>query len=167
MEEQAQHEYWKDWFSRNGSRLLLYARQLTHSAADAEDVLQEAFVRFWKHQRHLPGEPAALVFASIRRVAVDRARHERRRERREAEALTPQDDVWFQCPYEVPEQAASVQVALGLLPLEQREVLVLKVWGELTFEQIGAQMGISPNTAASRYRQAMTALRRNLLASIP
>lgn len=37
------------------------ARQRTCSLADAEDVLQEAFVRYWRRQRELPGEPMALL----------------------------------------------------------------------------------------------------------
>jgi RNA polymerase sigma-70 factor (ECF subfamily) len=41
-------------------------------------------------------------------------------------------------------------------------VLVLKIWGELTFAHIATQLGISPNTAASRYRYALTALRHEL-----
>jgi RNA polymerase sigma-70 factor (ECF subfamily) len=39
---------------------------------------------------------------------------------------------------------------------------VLKIWGELTFEQIAGQLAISPNTAASRCRYALAALRRDL-----
>ena len=48
------------------------------------------------------------------------------------------------------------------IPSEQREVLVLKIWGELTFGQIGAELQLSPNTAASRYRYALAALRQEL-----
>jgi RNA polymerase sigma-70 factor (ECF subfamily) len=56
------------------------------------------------------------------------------------------------------ELAASVETALGALPEEQREVLVMKIWGELTFSQIGQALAISPNTAASRYRYAIERL---------
>ena len=52
--------------------------------------------------------------------------------------------------------------ALARLPVLQREVLVLKIWQELTFDQIGAALGIPPNTAASRYRYALIALRKQL-----
>jgi RNA polymerase sigma-70 factor (ECF subfamily) len=41
-------------------------------------------------------------------------------------------------------------------------VLALKIWGGLTFAQIAAQLGIPPYTAASRYRYALAALRRDL-----
>src|SRR5437764_841845 len=62
---------------------LLCARQWTRSLADAEDVVQEAFVRFWRHQRNLPGEPMALLVTSVRRAALDLARRDDRRSARE------------------------------------------------------------------------------------
>ena len=63
------------------------------------------------------------------------------------------------------ERAHAIEIALGCLPAEQREVLVLKIWGELTFEEIARQLGVPPNTAASRYRYALAALRRELIAA--
>ncbi len=48
---------------------------------------------------------------------------------------------------------------LTRLPPEQREVIVLKIWHELTFELIGEMLGISPNTASGRYRYGMKKLR--------
>ena len=62
------------------------------------------------------------------------------------------------------EQRALV-AALDLLPAEQREVLTLKIWNELTFAEIASALGISQNTAASRYRYALAALKKNLPAS--
>ena len=82
-ESNHEHGTWKDWIEAHGPRLLLCARQWTRSLADAEDVLQEAFVRYWKHQRHLPGDPQALLVTSIRRAALDLARREDRRTARE------------------------------------------------------------------------------------
>ena len=52
--------------------------------------------------------------------------------------------------------------ALDRLPEEQREVLVMKIWNELTFAEIASALNISQNTAASRYRYALAALKRNL-----
>jgi len=42
---------------------------------------------------------------------------------------------------------------------------VLKIWGELTFDQIATQLAISPNTAASRYRYALAGLRKELISA--
>ena len=46
------------------------------------------------------------------------------------------------------------------LPVEQREVVVLKIWGGLTFQCIGEAIHASPDTAASRYRYALQSLRK-------
>jgi RNA polymerase sigma-70 factor (ECF subfamily) len=56
----------------------------------------------------------------------------------------------------------ALEEALSRIPPEGRETLVLKIWGERTFEQIGAELGLSPNTVASRYRAALKALKREL-----
>ena len=53
--------------------------------------------------------------------------------------------------------------SINRLPHEQREVLVMKIWNELTFAEIGEALGISQNTAASRYRYALAALKEDLL----
>ena len=60
------------------------------------------------------------------------------------------------------ERRAAVEAALRRLPEAQREVLVLKVWGELSFPQIAATLDIPTNTAASRYRYALARLREEL-----
>ncbi len=152
---------WRAWFAENGTRLRLIARQWTRSEADADDVVQEAFVRFWKHQRHLPGNPNALVVTSIRRAALDLLRRSDRRSVREQAVGADMETVsWFEP--EADPRLQSLADSLKLLPPEQREVVVLKVWGDLTFDQIGEQLLISPNTAASRWRYAMEALRKHI-----
>jgi RNA polymerase sigma factor (sigma-70 family) len=55
--------------------------------------------------------------------------------------------------------AIALQSALRRLPDEQREIVVLRVWGQLTFEEAAAIIGVSPNTAASRYRYGLAKLK--------
>lgn len=155
---------WRAWIAEHGPRLMLCARQYTRSQADAEDALQEALVRYWKHQRHLPGDRNALILTSLRRAAIDKARSEDRRVNREQAHLILEGDPvdWFNP--EPDEREKAVAAALKLLPPEQREVVTLKIWGDLTFDEIGRQLEISPNTAASRHRYALTALKKHLAA---
>lgn len=160
-DEKTEQEQWRNWLNEHGRRLLLCARQWTSSLAEAEDVLQEAFVRYWKNQRHLPGNPNALIITSIRRAAIDHGRSRSRRINRETQAYELEDKVAFFEPGEG-EIGQDLENAVKALPDEQREVVVMKIWGMLTFDEIARQLGISQNTAASRYRYALAALRKTI-----
>ncbi len=164
-ESPSNDDCWKNWFTRHGPKLLLCARTWTRSLADAEDIVQEAFVRFWRNQRHLDGEPVALVLTSVRRAAIDLARSNTRRSSRELSSnggLETTEPLFEPLGDGTDERRIAIEQAMQKLPPDQRQVLVLKIWGELTFEQISAQLGIPLNTAASRYRYALAALRKHL-----
>jgi RNA polymerase sigma-70 factor (ECF subfamily) len=60
------------------------------------------------------------------------------------------------------DRAVRLEQALRALPAEQREVISLKVDGGLTFAEIAALLGVSANTAASRYRYALEKMRAAL-----
>jgi len=166
MEAINHDDSWKHWFRQHGPKLLLCARQWTRSLADAEDVVQDAFVRYWRRQRMLGGDPQALLLTSIRRAACDLARRNQRRTNREERAEAGAESVeLFEPQAEADDRRRTIEAALQRLPAEQREVLVLKIWGELTFDEIARQLDLPLNTAASRYRYALAALRRELSAA--
>ena len=159
MENVANHEDWKVCFSEYGPGLLLFARQWVRSPADAEDIVQEAFVKFWRRNHKIDNR--ALLYATVRSIALDLIRRDSRRARREAEAVSDaEQSIEPQFAFEDESQRALV-AAVDLLPHEQREVLVMKIWNELTFAEIATALGISNNTAASRYRYALNALKKN------
>ncbi|MEM9017911.1 MAG: sigma-70 family RNA polymerase sigma factor [Verrucomicrobiota bacterium] len=156
-------EQWREWLQEYGGRLMLFARQQTRCEADAEDVLQAALVKTWKTHRGRPDKKViSLAYTNVRRCAIDLGRSNDRRKRREDEAVLDQGDrvAWFSLPED--DTSRALQVALTKIPEKFREVITLKVWGEQTFEEVGESLGISPNTAASRYRYGMEALRRCL-----
>jgi len=99
---------------------------------------------------------AGYLFAALRRAAADRSAR-RKAERRAVREAPPAP-----APRAGPAAGARLERALAALPEEQREVLTMKIDGELTFEQIAAALGVSPNTAASRYRYALEKLRSAL-----
>jgi RNA polymerase sigma-70 factor, ECF subfamily len=151
---------WAAWLDGHGPTLVLFARQWVPGCADAEDVVQEAFLRFWR-SRHRAAEPLAYLYTCVKRCALEWHRGRSRRTRREETAARPEglDATLFTGPMEQGERRAAVETALAQLPAEQREVVVLKVWGGLTFPQVAAALDIPANTAASRYRYALARLR--------
>src|SRR5213596_2292937 len=160
MQNLASHEDWKSCFSEVAPGLLLFARQWVQSAADAEDVVQEAFVKFWRRNHKI--ENRALLYAAVRSIALDFIRRDSRRARREAAAVGDTDEFSEpQFEFEDDTQRALAE-AIDVLPCEQREVVVMKIWNELTFAEIAGVLGVSQNTAASRYRYALAALRNTL-----
>jgi RNA polymerase sigma-70 factor, ECF subfamily len=141
--------------------LLLYARQQTRSEADAQDLMQDAIIESWQRQKTGAPPPLAMVFATIRRRAIDLARSNERRAERELAAHTnPPDACWFDANLEDRERALIIQNAVQNLPEIYRDVITLKIWGGLTFAEAAQTLGISANTAASRYRYALVELRK-------
>jgi RNA polymerase sigma factor (sigma-70 family) len=154
-------DQWTVWLERHGAALVLLARQWVPGRADAEDVVQEAFVRFWK-SRDRVADAAAYLYACVKHCALDWRRTRRRRSRREESAARPEAESWFAGPVEQQERRSAVESALLGLPEDQREVLVMRVWGGLSFPQIADALQAPTDTVASRYRYALAKLRKQL-----
>ena len=112
----------------------------------------------WQRADGVPSD--ALVFTTIRRRAIDLARSMDRRAVRE-ESSEPEQP-WFAPDVESRETQRVLEQAVNALPPNYREVVSLKVWGGLTFQQIADATGVPLNTAASRYRYALEELRGTL-----
>ena len=151
---------WEAWVGTHAPRFLLYARQLVRCEADAHDLVQEAVVESWGRQPNGNPPPLALVFATIRRRAIDLARSEDRRTDRESRVAEDTSLVWFDSGVEDRERNHLLQKAMSSLLDIYREVVILKVWGELTFAEIAEALDIPANTAASRYRYGLEELRK-------
>lgn len=145
-------------YDRLGRSLLRVARAMLHDSTEAEDALQDVFVQLARHRGRLAQvrDLDAHVFAILRHMVGQRVKHQRR-ERHHLRRLGPVEDVRA-----APVESDDLQEALESLPLEQREVIALKLDGGLTFAQVAEVLQISPNTAASRYRYALDKLRRAL-----
>jgi RNA polymerase sigma-70 factor (ECF subfamily) len=151
---------WEQWLAQQVPALLLYARQQTRCEADAHDVLQEAAIECWRRQAPGRSPQLALVFATIRRRAIDLARTNQRRANRESVALDDPSPPWFDSTVEDRERSRVLQHAMSSLPDIYREVITLKVWGGLTFAEIAEALQVPANTAASRYRYGLEQLRK-------
>jgi len=151
---------WEQLYEEHAAALLLYARQWLSSRAEAEDAVQDAFLRLLKSPRKFADRPVPVLYQAVKWAALDRLRRSERRERREQASIPGDEDFpsAFEHPAERNERRTLVHEAMRELPEEQREVLTLHLWGQLGFREIGLALGISPNTAASRYRYALKKL---------
>lgn len=100
----------------------------------------------------------AYLFASVRNAVLNDCTVQRRNTTLDA------DSIWFSPPERDYSEERNLRCALKGLPDDQREAMVLHIWGELTFSQIGELLGVSSNTAASRYRYALAKLRDSMSA---
>jgi RNA polymerase sigma-70 factor (ECF subfamily) len=134
--------------------LLAYACSFLPSFASAEDALHQVFERLLRGDIEIAGAPAPYLFRAIRNASLNSIRSQTR----EVE-LAEGDGGWLCGPAGMEETAMELQSAMRELPEEQREVIMLHVWGQMSFEETAAALGISPNTAASRYRYGLSKLR--------
>jgi len=140
-------------YHAKASELLLYGRALGLSHSEAEDVLQETFVALMQRP-DAPTKPEHYCVRSFRNRALNYRRGLWRRLTRELESRR-----WFErSPSESPEERLAMR-CLAELPPEQREVILLKIWHEYTFQEIGELLELSPNTAAGRYRYGLQKLK--------
>ena len=100
------------------------------------------------------------MYRAIRRLAIDWARSiDRRRIREEKVILDSPLSTSFERNLEKDERKQALLRAIERLPKEQSEVLMLKIWGDLTFDEISRTLDLSLNTVASRYRYALQKLK--------
>ena len=144
-----------DLYRRHAPALRLYARQW---GGLADDLVQDAFVRL-ALQAPPPDNVPAWLYGVVRNGARASFRAAGRRLRREQQAGTP--EAWFH-PADDRLDAGEAVRRLAELPLEWREVVVARLWGGLTFEDVAAVVGCSPATAHRRYQAGLTALRERL-----
>src|ERR1700704_5518220 len=89
MDNVAIDQNWKTVFCELAPGLVLFARQWVRTPADAEDIVQEAFVKFWRRNHQIDNR--ALLYATVRSTALDLIRRDSRRARREKEAYADVD----------------------------------------------------------------------------
>ncbi len=158
-------EHFQSLVERWGKQLHSLALRLLGDREEARDVRQLAFLKLWDALAEMPPERAG---AWLHRVVVnlcrDRLRARRTRTRFESGAAAPDE---CQAPSVLQESARRevadhVARAVADLPEKEREVLVLKHYGELPFRDVAAALEIPVTTAKSRMARALDRLRLQL-----
>ncbi len=150
-------------FDLTAANLVRYAETISGRREDAEDALQAAMIKLAQHPERLAHaeQPWAYFVKMVRNETLKLAESRRSRSR-----VVEMLRTWVSRPrfWTLPDDdwREQVEIAVKRLPPEQAEVVVLKIWEEMTFAEIAEVLGESQNTAASRYRYALEKLQRTL-----
>jgi len=143
-------------FADHAAPLVLYARQWLDRGL-AEDVVQEAYIRLMG-QRKLPANPRAWLYCTVRNGAISQFRAQSRRLRRE-QATAP-NETWFEAEAGQWIDGMAARSAMLDLPESQREIIALRLWGQLTLNEIAEVTGSSTSGVFDQYRAGLNALRK-------
>jgi RNA polymerase sigma-70 factor (ECF subfamily) len=139
----------------HAAALALFAAQWTDAP---DDCVQEALIRL-TGQSAWPDNDVAWLYRVVRNQAINQARSSDRRRRHEAIAVRlRQEEAVATCGIDV----HMLAMALESLDPALREIVIAKVWGKLTLEQIAEVFGGSKSNAHRRYETALAALREKL-----
>lgn len=146
-------------------RIYRLAHHLMRDRDEAEDVVQETFIRAWQRRGDLRDPAAVMPWLSriARNAARDRLRWWRRRpekartEVEPAGAATPADHALIGA-----ERAAEVRRALDVLSEKHRVILLLREVEDMSYEQIAELLGVPVGTVESRLHRARAALAARL-----
>jgi RNA polymerase sigma-70 factor, ECF subfamily len=154
-----------DFYDALADRLGHYLLVRIGAREDAEDALQETFLRLARNRRKLADVENldAFAFTIARNEAARLAA--RRAKRRDREPAPPSgDDLFCAAPddAEARESAEAVAAALAGLAPKLRELVELKIYAGLTFDEIARVTGLPQGTVATRYRSALAKMREKL-----
>ncbi len=156
---------WQQLVSRHESALFYFGIRLLGSAEDARDLLQDVLVVLCRNLGEFRGESSfkSWLFSIANYRAVDMLR--KRRINEPADILDEMPDEQLashESQLSERQQQQQVQQQLRRLPPEQRLVLELKFYQQFTFDEIAEQLGVSANTAKSRFYAALDKMRLQL-----
>ena len=142
--------------------LVRLAALLVRSSGEAEEIVQDSFVAMHSKWGRLREPDKAVGY--LRRTVVNRARSAQRHHRVADKHNVPSSQVAASAEHHAlaAESRAVVMDALHRLPTRQREVLVLRYYGDLSEADIAAALGISRGAVKSHASRGAAALRRNL-----
>ncbi len=148
-----------EWYEACGAELRLYALQW-HSYQMAEDLVQDAFIKLLK-QRLCPEQVRAWLFRVVRNSSVSAARRLQRRKK--VNKTFPQAHrLWFESNPEERLDAQQAQAMLETLPAERREIVILRIWGQLSFREIANVVEKSIPWVHREYKSALGMIKSRL-----
>lgn len=147
------------WYEAHGTELMLYARQWSPEQR-AEDIVQDAFIKLLK-QRRCPDNVRAWLFRVVRNASISLARRLQQR-RRAGRKLLHRQVMWFESRPEDLIDARQAQDILQTLPSHLCEIVLLRIWGQMSLKEIAQVMNKSIPWIHNEYKTALEMIRKNL-----
>jgi RNA polymerase sigma factor (sigma-70 family) len=142
----------------HGAALALYASQWTDSA---DDCVQEALVELARQQQ-APDHTIAWLYRVVKNRALNAARGARRRRERESRSMADRFVATEQSAAFDRDDSRAATEALEQLETSERELVVMRIWGGLKYDEIAEALAISISTAHRQYERALVKLRKIL-----
>src|SRR4029434_6288830 len=148
-------------YDNHAPALFAFLLNVTRSETETRDEMQEVFARLAARPERFDGvrDERGFVLRLAHTHAIDLTRRRMAHAHTRLRTSLQPADLFMNAPD--PDAKAfqqAVSSAMGKLPEDQRAVVHLKIWEELTFAEIAEMLGIRTNTAASRYRYALDKL---------
>lgn len=139
------------WYREHGAALLLFGIALTGDRGRAQDAVHQVFLRLLERPEKGPtAEVRIYLFSAVRNAIISDVR-----QRSRIVDLDSDGGPWFEAPSHDYVEELTVRRALESLTEDQREVMVLHVWGGLTFSEAAEVLQLNANTVAARYRYGL------------
>ncbi|MBN2210414.1 MAG: sigma-70 family RNA polymerase sigma factor [Sedimentisphaerales bacterium] len=149
-------------YDTHAGALGLYARQWLNGDG-ADDVVQDAFIRLIQ-QRRSPDNVRAWLYSTVRNRTISEYRRQRGCEQGRCK-LAAGKALWFEAHPGDLLDARTAQAALETLDPDERELVVLRLWSDLTFKEIAEITGRPISTLHRQYQETLVKLKNILVTS--
>jgi RNA polymerase sigma-70 factor (ECF subfamily) len=151
----------RDWMEKLGPRLIALSAGICRDRHQAEEIVQEAFVKLWRN----PPDAGEIAYTSwLRRVVTNSSINALQRTRRPGALPEFSPDPAMRAPdrpeheVDVREDLQRVRAAMDRLDAPKRTILMLRAFEQLSYEEIAEHLGIPLGTVMSRLNRARAAL---------
>ena len=148
-----------EWYEAHGTELMLYARQWGPDQ-QAEDIVQDAFIKLLK-QRRCPDNVRAWLFRVVRNASISIVRRLQLRLQAERKLLH-REVMWFESRPDDLIDARLAQDILQTLPSHLCEIVLLRIWGQMSLKEIAQVMNKSIPWIHNEYKTALEMIRKKL-----
>ncbi len=146
------------WYEAHGTELMLYARQWSPDQ-QAEDIVQDAFIKLLK-QRRCPDNVRAWLFRVVRNASISMVRRLQRREA--GQKYLRRGNLWFESRRDDMIDARLAQDIMQTLPAHLREIVLLRIWGQMSLKEISQVVNKSIPWVHHDYKMALEMIRKKL-----